>query len=498
MRTLSELSRLPIDATVIGAASTPLTSIEHDSRQVKPGTLFVCIKGAHVDGHNFIPQAVAQGATAIMTDTDITPPEGVAVLRVKNLAAALKIVVPYFYDFPTQKMRVIGITGTNGKTTTSYLLRDILRTAGFKVGLIGTIQTMIENEIFPTHNTTPDVVELTGILNRMAERGMDYAVMEVSSHALDQDRVAGIEFDTAVFTNLTQDHLDYHRTMENYRAAKAKLFTLVSSPGVKKNKTVVVNADDPAGEFMLGAANCPAITYGLENDAKLTASEVQILPSGNKFNLSGDFGTLSLTTHLTGKFNVYNVMAAVGAALAEHIDPAVIKAAVGDFKSVAGRFQPIKLGQDYTVIVDYAHTPDGVENVIKTARQIALGHRVIAVFGCGGDRDNTKRPIMGRLAAELADIVIATSDNPRSEDPAAILAQVEVGVKEKIGTKHHECIIDRREAIFRAVELAETGDIVVILGKGHENYQILKDKTIHFDDREVAGEAIKQKHDAKK
>ncbi|MCR5758414.1 MAG: UDP-N-acetylmuramoyl-L-alanyl-D-glutamate--2,6-diaminopimelate ligase [Selenomonas sp.] len=496
MKTLAQLAELVEGSVIQGDEHIEITGIEHDSRKVQVGTLFVCIAGFHVDGHKFIPQAVENGAKAILTTracSEVEVPAGIAVLHVPELKEALDTIVPFFHDYPAQKMRVIGITGTNGKTTTSYLIRAILREAGYKVGLIGTIQIMMEEEVFPIHNTTPDVVELQHTLAIMRDKGMDYVVMEVSSHALDQNRVAGIEFDTAVFSNLTQDHLDYHKTLENYKLAKAKLFDLLGRKGVKDSKTAVVNADDEAGKTMLEHAACRHLTYGIEQQASLQATNVEVLASGASFTLTEEYlGEMALKLHITGIFNVYNVMAAVGAAIAEKIEPAVIARALADFTSVPGRFELVKAGQDFSIIVDYAHTPDGVKNVLKTARRIAK-KKIIAVFGCGGDRDRTKRPIMGRLAAELADVVIATSDNPRSEDPAFILSEVEVGVKEVIGSKHHECIIDRREAIFRAVELAEADDIVIILGKGHEDYQILKDKTIHFDDKEVAQEAVAAK-----
>ena len=499
MKTLAQLAELVDGSAIHGDSNIEITGIEHDSRKVEAGTLFVCIAGFHVDGHKFIPQAVEKGAKAILTTRSIEElevPEGIAVLQVPELKEALDTIVPFFHDYPAQKLRVIGITGTNGKTTTSYLIRAILREAGYKVGLIGTIQIMMEEEVFPIHNTTPDVVELQHTLAIMRDKGMDYVVMEVSSHALDQNRVAGIEFDTAVFSNLTQDHLDYHKTLENYKLAKAKLFDLLGREGVKENKTAVVNADDEAGKTMLEHAHCRHLTYGIDNKAALQATNVEVLASGANFTLTEEFlGEMDFKLHITGIFNVYNVMAAVGAAIAEKIDPAIIHKALVNFTSVPGRFELVKAGQDFSIIVDYAHTPDGVENVLNTARRIAK-KKIIAVFGCGGDRDRTKRPIMGRLAAKLADVVIATSDNPRSEDPAFILSEVEAGVKETIGDKHHECIIDRREAIFRAVELAETDDIVIILGKGHEDYQILKDKTIHFDDKEVAREAVAVKKGA--
>lgn len=491
MKTIQQLAQIVEGATIIGDKETIITGIEHDSRKAETGTLFVCIKGVHVDGHKFISQAVNAGAKAILTTREtVEVPAGVAILRVPDLNKALDTIVPYFHDYPARSMRIIGITGTNGKTTTSYITRAILRAAGYRVGLIGTIQIMIEDEVYPIHNTTPDVVELQHTLAIMRDKGMDYVVMEVSSHALDQDRVAGIEFDTAVFTNLTQDHLDYHKTLENYMLAKAKLFDKVSEAGVKNGKTAVVNIDDAAGKVMLEHAKCRHITYAIDKKADLRATAINVLASGANFTLNNEaFGKMPLKLHITGIFNVYNVMSAVGAALAENIESAVIAKVLQEFTSVPGRFELVKAGQDFSIIVDYAHTPDGVENVLKTARKIAK-KKIIAVFGCGGDRDRTKRPIMGRLAAELADVVIATSDNPRSEDPEFILNEVESGVKEKIGNKQHEKIVDRRQAIFRAVALAQTDDIVVILGKGHENYQILKDKTIHFDDKEVAREAV--------
>ena len=491
MKTIQQLAQIVEGATIIGDKETIITGIEHDSRKAETGTLFVCIKGVHVDGHKFISQAVNAGAKAILTTREtVEVPAGVAILRVPDLNKALDTIVPYFHDYPARSMRIIGITGTNGKTTTSYITRAILRAAGYRVGLIGTIQIMIEDEVYPIHNTTPDVVELQHTLAIMRDKGMDYVVMEVSSHALDQDRVAGIEFDTAVFTNLTQDHLDYHKTLENYMLAKAKLFDKVSEAGVKNGKTAVVNIDDAAGKVMLEHAKCRHITYAIDKKADLRATAINVLASGANFTLNNEaFGKMPLKLHITGIFNVYNVMSAVGAALAENIESAVIAKVLQEFTSVPGRFELVKAGQDFSIIVDYAHTPDGVENVLKTARKIAK-KKIIAVFGCGGDRDRTKRPIMGRLAAELADVEIATSDNPRSEDPEFILNEVETGVKEKIGNKQHEKIVDRRQAIFRAVALAQTDDIVVILGKGHENYQILKDKTIHFDDKEVAREAV--------
>ena len=491
MKTLEELALLIPGTKIIGAGETKIKSIEHDSRKVGEGSLFVCMEGAHFDGHNFIGQAKEKGATGILTTREnISPPEGISALVVPDMLNALAVIVPYFYDYPSKKMRVIGVTGTNGKTTATYMLRSILINAGYKVGLIGTIQMMIGDEVFPIHNTTPNVIDLQHIFVDMREKNIDAVVMEVSSHALAEHRVSGIEFDTAIFTNLTQDHLDYHKTMEHYKKTKAKLFEMVSRSGRKKGKTAVINLDDPAAEFMLEHALCEKITYGIEKNSDVRATNIDVQAEGTKFEIRGKFGEINLNLHVTGIFNVYNILAATGAALAEKISPDVIKKSLENFRSVPGRFEKIFADVPFTVIVDYAHTPDGVKNVIETARQI-VKNRIITVFGCGGDRDNKKRPIMGRLAAELSDIVIATSDNPRTENPESILREIEVGIKEKIGDKIHETVTDRRTAIFRAVEIAKPGDIILILGKGHENYQILKDETIHFDDREVASDAIK-------
>ena len=493
MKTLEELALLINNSKIVGNPQVKITSIEHDSRKICAGSLFVCFSGAHFDGHDFIPQAIDQGAVAILTTRsdveNLNLPDNISVLVVSDMLKDLAVIVPYFYDYPAQKMRIIGITGTNGKTTTTYMIRSILINAGYHVGLIGTIQIMMDSEVYPIHNTTPNVIDLQHILWQMHIKHMDFVVMEVSSHALAEDRVAGIEFDTAVFTNLTQDHLDFHGSMENYLNAKCKLFDNVSRKGQKQNKTAIINVDDPAAATVLKHTSCNHITYGINNDAALKACEVTIKADGTKFKIRMESGVMSLALHVTGIFNVYNVLSTVGVALAEHVDPTLICRTLEHFKSVPGRFERIYANAPFTVIVDYAHTPDGVENVLKTARQIAQ-NRVITVFGCGGDRDKTKRPVMGKLAAELSDIVIATSDNPRSEDPSAILKDIEVGIVESIGNKDYECIVDRHKAITRAVELAKAGDIVMILGKGHEDYQILGDKTIHFDDREEAHKAI--------
>lgn len=480
------------EAKIIGDENKCIDTIEHDSRKVGKNSLFVCIPGAKVDGHNYISQAVQNGAVAVLVEKDIVEIDGVTIIKVDDVKAAIQAIVPYFYDYPARKLRMIGITGTNGKTTTSYLIRAILRNAGFKVGVIGTIQIMIEDEVFPIHNTTPDIIDLQAILANMQAKGMDYVVMEVSSHALALNRVAGCEFDTAVFTNVTQDHLDFHKTFENYIEAKSKLFaSLTLLTNCKENKTAVINIDDSAAKAMLAKSECRTISYAIHKNADLKAENINVLANGAKFSIHSNFANLDLNLKITGIFNVYNVMGAVGAAFAEGIKADVIKQTLESFESVPGRFELVDEGQTFSVIVDYAHTPDGLENILKTARQIAKQH-IITVFGCGGDRDRTKRPIMGKIAAQLSDVVIATSDNPRTEDPEFILSQVEEGVLETIGDKKHKKITDRKSAIEEAISMASEGDIVIIAGKGHENYQILKDKTIHFDDKEVARDVLRR------
>jgi len=327
----------------------------------------------------------------------------------------------------------------------------------------------------------------------MVEAGVEYVVMEVSSHALALDRVSGTEFDVGVFTNITRDHLDFHITFDNYIEAKAGLFRLLSRPeAVKSSKTAVVNSDDPAAATILANSDCRQLTYGITQRADLQAADIDVRADGASFTVTGSFGSLPLALKITGIFNVYNTLAAMGAALAEGIDTSQIKQAVEEFRSVPGRFELVDAGQPFTVIVDYAHTPDGLENILKTARQFAR-RRIIVVFGCGGDRDRTKRPIMGKLAMQYGDVVIATSDNPRSEDPGSILREIEVGLKEGCSSqKNYEIVTERREAIAQALRVAQPQDVVIIAGKGHETYQILKDRTIDFDDREVVREIIRE------
>lgn len=490
---LPDLLGLISSAEVKGNPAITIEHITYDSRKVEPNSLFICLKGATVDGHDFAPEAVNRGATAILAEREVNVPSEIVVILVHDVRQAMQIIAPYYFNYPARALRMIGVTGTNGKTTTTYLIKSILQRAGYRVGLIGTIQTMIGDKTLPVKNTTPDVLDLQSILRIMADEKMDYVVMEVSSHALALGRVTGCEFDAGIFTNLTQDHLDFHQTFENYANSKAMLFDMLSQKQVKSEKMAVINIDAAAADVMLRHADCPVITYAIDNpDADIKASQIEITSKGASFVLSGPFGERHIKLGITGDFNVYNAMASISAGLAEKVSIDTIVEAIQSAKSVPGRFEIVDAGQPFSVIVDYAHTPDGLENILKTARRFAK-RRVITVFGCGGDRDRTKRPIMGRLAAQYSEVVIATSDNPRSEEPAEILREIETGICAGLRPgATYEAIVDRREAIAKALFAAQPEDVVIIAGKGHETYQVLKDRVIDFDDREVVREIIRE------
>ena len=477
---------------VLGADDKIITDITADSRVVEECSLFICLKGATVDGHKFLQMAVEKGAVAaLVEDVPEEIPEGVTLLVVPDTRKVMEVIVPYFYDYPGKNMRMLGITGTNGKTTTTNIIRTVLRRAGYKVGLIGTINIMIENEVTEAHNTTPDVVDLQKALYAMKNAGCDYVVMEVSSHALVLNRVAGCEYDCAVLTNITQDHLDFHKTIENYRDAKSLLFEGLAN-GTKENKNAVFNMDDASSEIIKARTKVNCLTYGKGHDNDIYPISFDVQAKEMALQLATPVGEMNLNLKITGEFNVYNVMSAVACLLAENVDKEIICDVLNGFDGVPGRFQLVEAGQPYTVIVDYAHTPDGLDNVLKTARSITKG-KLWAIFGCGGDRDNKKRPIMGGIALELADKVVVTSDNPRTEDPEKIIDQIFVALQDVPAGKEVYRISDRREAIEYVLANAEADDVIMIAGKGHENYQILKDRTIHFDDREVVLEYWSEK-----
>jgi UDP-N-acetylmuramoyl-L-alanyl-D-glutamate--2,6-diaminopimelate ligase len=466
-------------------------AVTHDSRRAVPGGIFVAIKGAQSDGNRFVGQATQRGAIAVISE-EARPSDFKGVwLRVADARAALAKAAAIVHGHPSRRLNLVGLTGTNGKTTTAHLIEAIFRAAGEKPAIMGTVSYRIGDESFDAAHTTPESPEIQSFLRRAVEVGCQSAVMEVSSIALDLRRADDLRFAAAAFSNLTQDHLDYHGTMEAYFAAKKKLFD--GSIG-ERPAHAVINVDDPYGLKLTGVSGPNVLTYALEADADVRTDAREFGFGGLHFTARTPQGEVEIHSPLVGRPHAYNVLCAVGVGLALGYSHEVIERGVAACKGVAGRFEKVSGDEDdITVIVDYAHTPDALENVLRTARHTAQkqGSRVVTVMGCGGDRDRTKRPLMGEAAARLSERVIATSDNPRTEDPAAILRDIEVGLRRAAGK--YELIVDRREAIFCAVLDAEARDVVVIAGKGHETYQILPTGRIHFDDREVAHEALTQR-----
>lgn len=475
-----------------GALDRSVTSVTDDSRAVASGSLFVAVKGERADGHRFMAQAVQAGAAAIVAQESVEL-GSLPFVKVADSRKALGLIGSRFYGDPSARLSMIGVTGTNGKTTTTYLCKALLEGIGRHVGLIGTVAYQIGEETIPASHTTPGALELQGLLMKMVQAKLDSVVMEVSSHALAMDRTAGCEYDAAVFTNLTQDHLDYHRTMEEYFQAKLRLFTGLGR-GKKAGQRAIVNMDDPRGAQIRAACRVPVWSYAMKGQADLKAEKVRLSMNGSTFTAATPSGTFTVESRLVGEHNVYNLLGAIGVALHAGATCDQVHEAVARVTNVPGRFERVSAGQDFTVVVDYAHTEDALVRLL-TAAQTLKTHRIITLFGCGGDRDRGKRPKMGRVAVEYSDVVVLTSDNPRTEDPMAILREVEVGVREALQGRSHveyHLVPDRREAIGTAVRLARSGDIVLIAGKGHEDYQIVGTKKVHFDDREVAREAIQQ------
>ncbi|MBS0182306.1 MAG: UDP-N-acetylmuramoyl-L-alanyl-D-glutamate--2,6-diaminopimelate ligase [Nitrospira sp.] len=475
-----------------GNLNVSINSITDDSRSVSTDSLFVAVKGERVDGHEFIPAAVRGGMVALVSQQ---PVSGVSLpfARVDDSRKALGLLGSRFYGHPSSHIRMIGVTGTNGKTTTTYVCKTLLEALGRPVGLIGTVVYQIGERTIPATHTTPGSLELQQLLATMVADRCTTAVMEVSSHALAQDRTSGCEYDVAVFSNLTQDHLDFHKTMEEYFQAKLRLFTGLQR-GQKANKRAIINVDDPYGSRIVERSPAPVWTYALKTKADLRAEAVRLSLHGTTFTAATPVGSFSIESHLVGEHNVYNLLAAIGVALHEGATPAQICEAVARIMNVPGRFERVIAGQPFTVAVDYAHTEDALVRLLMAAQAVKTG-RIITVFGCGGDRDRGKRPKMGEAAVRYSDVVILTSDNPRTEDPLSILEQVEVGVIETLRQRPHvryKKVPDRREAIEEAVREAQSADMVLIAGKGHEDYQIIGTKKIHFDDREVARNAIER------
>jgi UDP-N-acetylmuramoyl-L-alanyl-D-glutamate--2,6-diaminopimelate ligase len=473
---------------VAGPSAVEITAVTHDSRAVVPGSLFVCIRGFRQDGHAFIEDAAARGAAAAVVERDpaaLRIPAGMTVIRVPDSRVALAVLACRFFGDPSGSLRLIGITGTNGKTTSAYLTEAMLAAAGHTVGVLGTIEYRCGTVTFPGERTTPESSDLQSMLARMRDLDAWGAVMEVSSHSLSLHRVDGCKFDVGIFTNLTQDHLDFHGTMQAYAEAKALLFRMLPTEGA-----AVLNADDPWAPVMAQATRARVIRYGIAAGADLKAREVSLSLAGIRASVEAPWGPLQIRSPLVGNHNLANILAAAGGCLHLGATREQVEAGIENLRAVPGRFEKVEAGQPFGVVVDYAHTPDALERVLTFAREFAAS-QLLVVFGCGGDRDRGKRPLMGQIAARLVDFVVVTSDNPRSENPAAILAEVEVGVKKVTGgSERYATIEDRREAIAFALARARPGDLVVLAGKGHETYQVLRDRTIPFDDRVVTREVL--------
>lgn len=459
-------------------ATLEITGITCDSRNVKEGYAFVCISGTAADGHKFAASAVKQGAAVIIAEKDTGEKNQIIVEDTHSQYA--KMCANWFGN-PAKSLKLVGVTGTNGKTSVTYMLKKILETAGYKVGLVGTIQNMIGDKVIAAHNTTPNAYELNSLFELMRADGCTYVIMEVSSHALDQRRVCDLEFEVAAFTNLTQDHLDYHKTMENYLAAKKRLFTMC--------KTAVINSDDEYASQLSAGLECKTVTYSAGDNSTYSAKGINYHPASVEYELVSDNFIKHISVAVGGKFTVYNSMCAAVVALNLGLDTDTVAKGLSRLEGVKGRAEVVPCDRDFTIIIDYAHTPDGLKNILNTFRECPK-NRLTVLFGCGGDRDRTKRAIMGSIAVHNADNVIVTSDNPRSEEPMAIIKDILEGTH---GAATPVKVIENRvEAIKYAVSTAKPKDIIVLAGKGHETYQILKDGTIHLDEREVVAEALKE------
>ena len=468
------------DYTLVGRANKNITMITNDSRNVERGGLFIAVPGFKDDGTRYLDDAIKRGAVAVVLEkkhiNSIKPSGDVSYIFVEDARIANLMLARCFYKHPQRDVTLIGVTGTNGKTTVTYILESMLKAAGFESGVIGTINYRYKGKIIKAENTTPDALYIYGLLRKMADNGVTHVVMEVSSHALFLNRVMPADYDYAIFTNLSQDHLDFHSNMEDYFKAKLKLFQ-----GLHNFAYAVINADDGYGRRIPDHTRAAVIDYAIKNEAKIKGSIISLSVDGTEFFMDGE----RYSTTLVGEHNVYNILASYGVAKSIGIDRGKVRKVVSSLKPIPGRFDRVENSKGYNVFVDYAHTPDALEHLLLAANRVKKA-RIITVFGCGGDRDRGKRPLMGRVVETMSDIAIVTSDNPRTEDPLKIIEDIKEGMKKD----NHLIIPDRREAIFKAIEIAGKDDIVLIAGKGHEDYQILKDRTIHFDDKEVATEAI--------
>ncbi|MFA5334526.1 MAG: UDP-N-acetylmuramoyl-L-alanyl-D-glutamate--2,6-diaminopimelate ligase [Candidatus Omnitrophota bacterium] len=465
------------DASVFPAGEDmEIRGISCDSKNTADGYLFVAVPGVSSDGHKYINEAVDRGAVAVLMEKDVVVPDHVARIFVRNSREALPRIANEFFGRPANGLTCIGITGTNGKTTISYLMDSIISAAGHKAGIIGTISYRIGGRVIPATNTTPGPVDLYGFMGEMVKGGSDHLVMEVSSHALDQNRTGGISFSAAIFTNLTGDHLDYHKTMEEYFRAKSRLFS-----NLNDSAQAVINIDDEWGRKLIKVSGGRVVTYGTKLVADFLATDIELSLDGTRFTVNYPGGRFAIVSALIGMHNVYNMVSAAACGISLGFSPEEVKRGIEKLRAVPGRLEPVECGQPFKVFVDYAHTDDALSNVLSALKPL-IKKKIIVVFGCGGDRDRTKRPRMGKVAGDTADFVYVTSDNPRSEEPEAIAAMITEGMK----GKNYKVILDRAQAIREALSGAGEGDCVLIAGKGHEAYQVLKNTTISFDDREVA------------
>lgn len=466
-----------------GGNEPEITGLTINSKEVRAGDLFICIKGLRFDSHTIIKQVQESGSAAVLVDRTVNTEDiGIPVIQVKNTRTAMAYISSIFYCCPDKAFDLIGVTGTNGKTSITYFIQHIMNEDKKRAGVIGTVGVKFQNKDLDMHfatSTTPDTIELFNILSEMKKNKADSVIMEVSSHALALNKVDSLSFKTGIFTNLTQDHLDFHETMENYFDAKKKLFDLC--------ETGVINADDPWGEKLISSANCKVISYGLHSQADVRAEDVKFTGSGISYTLCYKDKRYPVSLPVPGRFTVYNTLAAIGGAISVGISAGKAAEYINSTENVPGRIQSISNKRNISVIVDYAHSPDSLSNIITSVREFTTG-KVITVFGCGGDRDTAKRPIMGEIAGRLSDYCVLTSDNPRSELPIDIINDIKKGII-KTGCKY-ELIEDRKEGIFSAIAMANKGDSVIIAGKGHENYQEFKDRTIYFDDVSVVKEAL--------
>ncbi|RKD34295.1 UDP-N-acetylmuramoyl-L-alanyl-D-glutamate--2,6-diaminopimelate ligase [Thermohalobacter berrensis] len=460
-----------------------IDNIVYDSRKATENSIFVAIEGFKVDGHKFIADAVDKGAKAVVVEKKVNVKDDVSVIRVNNSRVALAQLSSIFFKNPSEKLDLIGITGTNGKTTTTYLIKSIFEAADRKIGLIGTMGSIVGNEINKTNNTTPESLDLQRSFRKMVDKGLDSCVMEISSHSLELNRVDFSDVNVGIFTNLSEDHLDFHKTLEDYFEAKLKLF-------YKTKDYNIVNSDDKYGKKIIEKIkelDTPVLTYGIDSKADIKATDIEYNNNGVRYLLNTPKGSIKIELNIPGKFSVYNSLAAAACGYAYNISLETIKKALERVKGVKGRFELVPNNRDISIIIDYAHTPDGFKKVLNTIEQFAEGRKII-VFGCGGDRDRTKRPKMGEIAARYCDLSILTTDNARSEDPADIVEDILVGVKKVNG--NYKIILDRREAIKYAIENSKPKDVILVAGKGHETYQIIGDNIYLFDERKIILEIL--------